>query len=316
MIETPCFLVGAERSGTTMTRLMLSAHPAIAWSSEFEYAVDLVPDQGGWPDLTAYYDYLAGVRSFVLHGHAIDRSLDYPALVDSFLVQTAARKGTPAVVGATVHRHFDRLLRIWPDARFIHMLRDPRDVGRSVIAKGWAGNMWTAVVRWIEAEQLWAALRGRLEPDRVHEMRYEELVRNPEGELDRLCRFLGVAYDPAMLDYANHERGFERPNPSRIGQWRGKLRPDEVRLAEARLGSMLTERGYEPSGLPPLEITPALRRRLERQDYWYRVRHRWSTIGPRLFVEDYVSRRVGIKAWRDNVRDRLLAHSRQRVRKK
>ena len=56
----------------------------------------------------------------------------------------------------------DRLTRIWPDARFIHLVRDPRDVARSVIPMGWAGNTWVGVERWMEAERLWDRVRSSL----------------------------------------------------------------------------------------------------------------------------------------------------------
>lgn len=312
----PCFLVGAERSGTTLLRQMLWGHPRIAWSSEFEYAVDYLPAGGGWPDLAAYHRALATHRVFRAHGHAIDPALDYPALVQSFLEQTRAQQGGRPVLGATVHRHFDRLRRIWPEARFIHMLRDGRDVARSVVARGWAGNMWTGIARWVEAERLWAAMEPTLEPGRFTQIRYEELVRAPEHELARLCAFLGVAYAPAMLQDPDGSRALRPPDPKLIGQWRTKLAPDEVRLAEARAGAMLAERGYEPSGLPPLEVTPATRRRLERQDYWFRVRHRWNNLGPRLFVENYLARRLGPDAWRAAVQNRINDRAQERLRRR
>jgi hypothetical protein len=315
MIEKPCFLVGAERSGTTMLRLMLAGHPQIAWSSEFEYAVDFLPEAGGWPELEDYRHELSVNRVFRHQGFSIDPTLDYPALVDSFLEQARAQQGGRPILGATVHRHFDRLTRIWPDARFIHILRDGRDVARSTIVMGWAGNMWTGIGRWIDAELTWAALEPTLTPDRFVHVRYEDLVRDPEGELARLAAFLGVAYHPAMLDYASGTQTYERPDPKLIGQWRTKVTPEEVRLAEARAGGMLAERGYEPSGLPPLEVAPALRRHLERQDYWHRVRRRWKSLGPRLFLESYVARRVGPRPWQARVQHRINALTDARLRR-
>ena len=142
MIGSPVFLVAAERSGTTMLRLMLSTirrSPGAATG----YAVNLMPESGGWPDLAAYREFLLTNRIFRLgHGFEIDPNLSYPELVNSFLEQLQRRTGKP-IVGALVHRHFDRLLRIWPDARFIHLIRDGRDVARSCIGMGWAGSVWT-----------------------------------------------------------------------------------------------------------------------------------------------------------------------------
>lgn len=55
-VDKPIFLVGAERSGTTVLRLMLDHHPQIAWCYEFEYAVDQMLDNGDFPKLEAYND--------------------------------------------------------------------------------------------------------------------------------------------------------------------------------------------------------------------------------------------------------------------
>src|SRR5262245_48875713 len=75
MIVQPVFLVGSERSGTTLTRLMLDHHPQIAFFFEFEYAVDWMPDSGGWPDLDAYFNSLEMDRTFQMAELTIDRSL-------------------------------------------------------------------------------------------------------------------------------------------------------------------------------------------------------------------------------------------------
>jgi hypothetical protein len=303
MITKPSFLVGAERSGTTVLRLMLAHHPQIAWSVEFLYSVELMPPDDGWPSLEAYYAYLATDRTFLGMGYTIDRSLDYPSLVDSFLRQCRDRAGKP-LVGATVHYYFDRLLRIWPDARFIHLLRDGRDVARSSIGMGWAGNVWTGAQKWIEAEALWSALRGRLAPDRYIEVVYEQLVSHPEPELERICAFLGVPYDPAMLSYPE-KTTYERPDAKLAYQWRRKLSEYEIRLAEARIGPMLLERGYELSGLPPLKVTPALHLRVRSQDWVARQRYRLKTFGPKLTALDIASRRLGLTRLQEQVRGRI-----------
>src|SRR5262249_54027367 len=120
MLHDPVFLVGSERSGTTLLRLMLDHHPAIAFHSEFEYAVAKMDNPAEWPCLDEYCRYLTSDRIFNGDGFLIDRSLSYPALIDSFLCQKRDAAGKP-IVGATVHLDFDRLMRIWPQARFIHL---------------------------------------------------------------------------------------------------------------------------------------------------------------------------------------------------
>ena len=291
LLTRPIFLVGSERSGTTLTRLMLDHHPMIAFFFEFEYAVDKMPDFDGWPDRREYHKYLRTDRVFNLANLVIDETLDYPHLVNSFLRQKRDRDRKP-LVGATVHRHIDRLLRIWPDAHFIHIIRDARDVGRSVIEMGWAANMYTALDRWIEIENLWSRLCQELPADRRIEIRYETLVTEPNATLTSLCGFLGVPYDPAMLDYSKNTT-YGPPSPRLIGQWKRKLGPDEIRLAESRIADMLTERGYELSGHPPLIITPWMVKRLRLQSRLRGVKLRFQRYGARLVLAETCARRLG-----------------------
>lgn len=295
----PTFLVGAERSGTTMLRLMLSHHSELAWSNEFEYAVDRIGPGGELPDMAEYRDWLASHRIFLAAKLAIDPALDYPSLVGGFLEQLRQREGKPRV-GATVHRRFDRLLHVWPQATFIHLLRDGRDVARSCIGMGWAGNVWTGVERWLEAEELWAQLCRKVPPERRYGLKYEELVQDPAGSLAGICRFLGVEYDPAMLDYAT-DTSYERPDPRLISQWKTKQTEHEVRLIESRIGPMLLERGYAPSGLPPLKVSAWARAKLRIQDRAFRIRFAQRRYGLRLWLSAVLARRIGNQAWRDSV---------------
>ena len=117
--EAPLFLVGSERSGTTLLRLMLDHHPEIAFEKEFDFVVTQVSDAGEFPSPHDYVEWIATVRGA---NYAIDRSLDYRELVNDFLHQKQAASGGKPHVGATVHRNFDRLRFLWPDARYIHLI--------------------------------------------------------------------------------------------------------------------------------------------------------------------------------------------------
>lgn len=293
LLERPIFLVGAERSGTTLLRLMLDHHPEIRWCNEFEYSVDYIAPDGTFPTLEDYYENLEVDRIFQTRGFAIDRTLSYPELVDSFLRQHRATQGKP-IIGATVHRHFDRLLAVWPDARFIHITRDGRDVARSCVGMNWAGNIWVGADRWIEAENLWADMTRSLDSDRYVEVRYEDVITQPETVLADICAFIGVAYDEAMLAYPQ-DTTYSAPDRKLISQWRKKLSELEIQLIEARIGDMLVERGYELSGLPAVEVSPQQVRQLLRQSHWKRTWKRVQFDGLPLFVTGYLARRLGIK---------------------
>lgn len=303
VLKRPAFMVGSERSGSTLLRLMLDHHPQIAFFFEFEYAVSRMPEDSGWPDLKEYYEFLEGDRIFRAARLTIDESLDYPHLIDGFLRQKQQRDGKP-MVGAVVHYNFDRLLRIWPDARFIHILRDGRDVARSVIANGLAGNLYTAAQTWINAEALWSKFSREISADRWIEVRYEDLVTEPEAVLTRICEFLGVPYDRAMLEYPQ-DSTYEPPSPAKLYQWRAKCTPDEIRLAEARMGDLLVERHYELSGHPPLDVSPLMRMRLRTQDRLYRLSCRRRKYGTPLWLAELIARRCRLRSWHKVLQRRI-----------
>lgn len=300
VITEPIFLVGAERSGTTMLRLMLCHHPKISWCNEFEYSVDCISDTQDFPNLKQYYEWLETHRIFRKTGFQIDQNLDYPQLINSFLCQKREQTDKP-IVGATVHRHFDQLLKIWPNARFIHLIRDPRDVARSCIGMGWAGNVWAGIERWLEAEQLWEKLDRQIPDDRKIEVQYEALIEKPTEILSLLSNFIGVGFDPAMLSYPETTT-FSYPDPKLIYQWRRKMSDYEIQLVESQIGKLLTKRGYEHSGLPTLNITPGIRQQLKLQDWWVRWQFRLNRYGWRLWIADYLARHLGMKSWEKRLR--------------
>jgi hypothetical protein len=289
-VTDPVFVVGAVRSGTTLLRLMLDHHPRIALHFEFEFAVEMISATGKLPALEDFHRHLQQDRIFRLSGATIDPELDYLALVNSFLQQKRQRDGK-VLVGATVHRQFDRLPRLWPHARYLHLLRDGRDAGRSSMAMGWAGNMYHGVSRWMQAEAEWDAMRKNIPSDRRLEVVYEQLIEDPRRVLTEICHFLGEEFDEAMFRYAETS-SYGLPDPRLTQQWKRKLSDDQIQLAEARIGDMLVERGYELSGLPRKTLSARDLARLKRQDWYRRARFRMQRYGLPLFTLDYLARHL------------------------
>lgn len=312
LIAQPYFLVGAERSGTTLLRLMLNYHPKITWCNEFEYAVDQL-ENNQWPKLDAYYDWLETHRIFQDSKFDIDTKLSYPELVNSFLHQRLVRDDK-SIIGATVHRHFDRLAKIWPEARYIHIVRDGRDVARSCIGMGWAGNVWRGVERWIESEKIWQEFSQHLAPEQKLEVVYEDLIVNYVDTLTMICDFIGVEYDSAMLEYV-HSSDYSLPEPALIQQWKKKQTDRQVQLVESKISDMLVERNYTLSGLPIIKVNIFEKILLHIHDWWGRINHRHKNIGSALFVEDYLARRLKITAWKKQTQLRINEIQRRRLKK-
>ena len=234
-----------------MLRLMLDHHPQLTCPGEADFLTDaLRPGDGpsGWeydPDLLLddriFRDSLAALPE------AEEASV-------AFLEMTGhLRDGTDGCLVLDVHREIGRILDLAPDVRILHLVRDPRDVARSAIGMGWAGNVYHGARIWQRAEQAWEENLHRFSPGQVHEVRYEDLVRTPETTLSEACAFLGVAYEPGMLDYDGSST-YEPPDPGLAEQWRGKQTPRELGLVEPLFGDLLEARGYALSGHP--QITP------------------------------------------------------------
>lgn len=287
------FVVGCQRSGTTLMERLLDAHPQIAMTHETRWIPELVEHGRGvteaglvGPEVVAAlvehkrFPYLGISAEQVQRLIATDRPIDYATFVSSLFDLYGQARGKRLVGDKTPRyaRCIDLLHRLWPDARFVHVIRDGRDVyvsrremdrrrdGRRQSAWGehpalWAGLWWTRNV--LVARESGAALG----PGRYYELRYEALVEDPAQECAALCAFLDVPYEPAMLHF--HERSHNaRPATARsagsrkrlpvtpgLRNWRSELSAEEVRQFEATGGDLLDELGFERSGLAPDERT-------------------------------------------------------------
>ncbi|MEM9806470.1 MAG: sulfotransferase [Cyanobacteria bacterium P01_D01_bin.56] len=287
-VAEPIFIVGAHRSGSTLLRVMLDHHPQIALSHEFEFTMHLVGENGEPPALDRFYSHLSLNASFSRSGFHIDRSLTFAELINSFLEQ---RQNGKALVGMTCHQNFDRLRFFWPNARYIHILRDPRDVANSVVNMGWAGNLWVAANRWVEAEQMWDVLCQKIPEQQRIEVRFEDLMAKPESELSRVCDFLKLAYDEKMLSYPDNS-DYALPNTAAASRWRTKMPEKDIQLVEARVGDLCSARHYPVSDLPKISIGSV-------QEIWLKVYSRllksWRRLqkNPSLVLRLSIARRLG-----------------------
>lgn len=288
------FLVGAQRSGSTLLRLMLDHHPQVACLHEFNFALLAANPDNSSPDAKTLKARLEQDRQYRYSGLSLDSSLTYGEQVNQFLEDWRQRDGSGKPnVGVTIHFRYDLARLLWPDACFIHLVRDPRDVAPSVINMGWAGTAWHATDRWLEAEQEVDRYLGDLPPDRFARVRFEDLVAHPERELTKLCKLLDIDYDPAMLSYPE-DTSYPAPDVSAAQRWRGKMAAQDVRQVEAKAGDMLSKRGYQPSGEPSLEVSGLHQLRLDVKDRLGRLRFRMQRYGAGPVLGNAVASRLGM----------------------
>jgi len=152
-----------------------------------------------------------------------------------------------------------KLAGLFPEAKFIHVIRDARDVFLSMRMAHWYGGSPRRIGKYWSGTT-GAALQPRtICPERYHEVRYERLVTDSEGELKALCRFLGEDYEPQMLDFyvgasdeiapwetKLHEKTRRPPRPADIGRWERELPPLLVFFYESVVADRMREVGQQP----------------------------------------------------------------------
>ncbi|MEZ6190784.1 MAG: sulfotransferase [Phycisphaerales bacterium] len=290
LADQPVFLVGAERSGTTLLRLMLDHHPSLAFQYESEYMVEHVGDDGTLPDPHKVVGHLSTDRIFLSTGFSSDVSGGYVKMAHDWLDQKRNRDNKP-IVGATIHKHFDRIPHLWPNARYIHLLRDGRDVARSCVQMGWYGNAYAASDNWLEAMACWDRLCQRVPQEQRLEIRYESLITDPVETLSTICRFLGLPFDQAMFDYVDGST-YSYPDPRLIHQWINKMPEAELGVFEGKVGQELKARGYQLSGQPVVKLSPAAEKWVYRQSNMGRRMFRIKRFGLKLILLETLGRKL------------------------
>lgn len=302
LLEQPFFIVGPLRSGTTLLRLLVDHHPQINCFGEFEGAVSqAVGNQ--WPVMADYHNFVEHDRQTQAYRFTVDKTLDYVGLVKSFLAQQYARD-PGKIIGASIHSRMDMLPQLWPEARFIHLLRDPRDVARSCIGMGWVGNVHEGARYWRKPEEHWDLLTRTVDASRRMTVRFEDLVLDPEKELTRICEFLGVNFDAAMLNI-DKDTTYSPPSLSFAGQWRNKLSSKEVAWVEYQCQDLMYSRGYTTETVDPRPPSPLDRFGIFLQNRLYRIGYNVRKYGLLNWLLYVTSKRFGITSLRNRVQERI-----------
>jgi len=245
-MNSPTFVYGALRSGTTLLKLMLDSHEDISCPGEVDFILDYLKKEDG-AEWSYDLDRLSLDFGFQDSNLNICELPDARQIALDFVNQL--RKRARGLLVLNIHRNLDKAVELFPSAKFIHLVRDPRDVARSCIDMGWAGTAYFSVEQWLGTERSWDRLLPQLKTRSTMELAYEELILNTEEQLRRVCSFIGVAYSSSMFSYSDSST-YEAPNSSAINQWKTKLTPREVALVETRVKDMLLGRNYRLSGFP------------------------------------------------------------------
>jgi len=284
-----------------MLRLMIDEHPHFICPGESDFLFDhLVISRDG----AMRYDLeaLAADRYFKASSARLPETDDAASAFASMVGEL--RGSSDSCLVLILHRGLERLLRIQPNIQILHIVRDPRDVARSAIGMGWAGNVFYGARTWLVTEKEWERVSSGLSDSQVLEFHYEALLRDTEQTLRKVCGFLHEEYTPAMLDFPKNST-YSQVDASLAEQWRVKQTPRELGLIEPLFGDLLTKRGYKPSGHPP--ISPGLFDRLRlRLDHSYSV---WSRRIARYGLRDpilvSICQKIGHPKWARSAQRRM-----------
>ena len=275
------FVIGCGRSGTTMLRAMLDSHPAVAVPHESYFVVPTLRrratyETGAGTDRARLLADLGRDDSFTrwaLPPDAVAAVVDdgslgtVPAVLAALYTAYAHAQGKSRAADKTPRNvlHVDLLAAAFPHARFVHLVRDGRDVVPSMLGLDFFPDRFAeAVVYWRDRVEAGRHSGRRLGAGRYLEVRYEELVADPAATLAGLCGFLDLPYDEAMLRYheradevtvavrdVGHHRGLWQPPTAGMRSWRTSMSTHDVQLFEALAGPTLAEFGYEHAPTAP-----------------------------------------------------------------
>ena len=260
------FIVGSARSGTTLLRMMLNAHPEVAVPPESRFVVELYSSDEVRVD--DFLSRLGSHRRWISWDTPIEdvraqlagvSTVAYPEAIEAAFMAFAQSRNKKRYGDKTPRyiEHLPLLARLWPNAKFVHLVRDGREVALSYADVPFGPNtVAKAAALWRERVTLGMKQGRPLGPERYAELRYERLLENPREEVEGLCTFLDLDFDPAMLDYSEYARSevldrarLYNPNVTRsitkTRSWDEQMPRSQVEVFEAIAGDTLAELGYE-----------------------------------------------------------------------
>lgn len=291
----PIFLFGMERSGTTLLSMMIGAHPLVAvplattgmW---VDFARRLERDFNGLAgpgDVARLVDAIRAHERIGLWDTELDREAlladlplqDYGAIVARFHAGYARAKGKPfwANVDIATLDGMDLVNGWFSGARFLHIVRDGRDVALSHQTMPYgAGNIAECARAWVSRTTTNAKMGRILGPERYMTVRFEDLVLAAPETLERICRFMQIPYNEGMLRYGDMveekippDRRWlwpaisRPPQQSKVGRWRQRMTRSQRIVFEGIANRTLKEWGYDAYDQVPRSVTAYL------LDLWY-----------------------------------------------
>ncbi len=291
-VSRPLLLLGVSRSGTTLLRVILDRSPGIAIPDESFFVPLLARRHGKTVDAERFLDDLARIPAIRDWGLSVTSlaprirsGMPIGEAIAAIYEAYADAAGKPRWGDKTpmYMRHLALLDALFPDAQYVHLIRDGRDAALSFLQmpEGTFTRTWAHPTTPAQFACLWRkevadarALGSRVGAARYHEVRYEALVADPNAAVRAICRFAGLPFEPSMLEYAGavdvsskpHQQRLLAPPTTGVRSWRDDMSAADVAGFEAVAGDLLRELEYEVAS----ERSPTARTALTRG--WYDAR--------------------------------------------
>jgi hypothetical protein len=279
---SPIFVVGAPRSGTTLFSRILDGHPHLGIADELIYFDIILTARTVVPDLSTparieqlfellpkmdhvpFWKGMEQVLAETKRRLLAEPDPSYPKFY-LFLMQVYAGLRGASRFGEKTPwnvRHLDEIVRLFPKARIIHLVRDPRaNVASRRKLPRTSRDVVTAAVKWkldVLAGRRFARGPNASSANYI-ELRYEDLVRDPEPAVRRICDFIGEPFHPGMLalerepdvmfkDQPWKEGVFRPVHTGSLQAWRKELSPAQARLVELICGPEMRHFRYPQDG--------------------------------------------------------------------
>ena len=261
-MPAPVFIVGCPRSGTSLFRNLLRSHPSLAFPKESFFIPGLQRTYGDPQNnrrarrIAARLLNLPSVRQWGLGLSAKDFSdcRTFKQLVSRLFEAWARHENKPRWGDKTAEHvlAIPALYRLFPDAKFIHLLRDGRDVALSSLeACGDPGNLYTAATKW--RDWVSAGLRAgtRLPLTSYMEVKYESLLGDVRGTMEKVCEFLDEPFHENVLTptpFGKPSRGVDPLEKTHLYKWTKIMTRNQRILFESVAGEVLKKLGYYTEG--------------------------------------------------------------------
>lgn len=284
--------VGSGRSGTTLFRNIFDSHPQLAMTHEAHFVAPMAQRRSRYEN-RGHLDRGTFVADLYKNSNFVRQGLER-ADVEARLAARPVRGFADAVrcvfalyaerEGKTLYgdktpgyvNHIGLIAGIFPEARFVHIIRDGRNVALGYLDRQEWGpsTVAEAALYWRTRVMRGRSAGARLGPQRYYEVRYETMVDDPEETTRDVCRFLGLDYHDEMLRF--HENGADfianshtpdafsglaMPITKGMRNWHTQMSESDVELFESIAGRLLASLGYETRSegpAPAVKVKAAL----------------------------------------------------------